>query len=269
MVKSAEVTGRLIEVFNFLADYLEKQARVMAKVKNALIYPIVVLTLFVVVVVLMVTLVLPQITTIFEESKVALPFYTKLLLGVGNFMLNWWWAVLLVLFILIVMLVDYFRSAEGKMVFDEISLRLPVIGQLFQKLYIARFAESARVLIKGGLPIPQAIEIAAHNVGNYVYRDLLHEAVTQIRRGQSFAQALTSIPYFPPLVSQLVSIGEATGRLDELLLKVSDFYSREVEDMVGNLVELIQPALMILIGVLVALLFASILLPLFSLSQAV
>lgn len=267
MVKSAEVTGRLSEVLNFLADYLEKQSILLSKVKNALIYPVFVIVLFIVVVLVMVTVVLPQITPIFEESNVELPFFTKILLFVGTAISKWWWIVLLVLGVLAIMLIDYFQTKEGQAVFDEVSLRLPVIGPLFQKMYIARFAESSRVLIKGGLTIPQAIEISARTVGNVVYQDLLEQAAEQIRKGQLLSRILATMPEFPPLVSQLVSVGESTGRLETLLEKINNFYSREVEDMVNNLVTLIQPALMMGIGIMVAMLFASILLPLYNLSR--
>ncbi len=268
MVKAAEATGRLSEVLDFLADYIEKQAVLISKVKNALIYPIIVIVLFFVVVFIMVSVVLPQMSTIFEEAQIQLPFFTKVLLGFGVFVSQWGWILAVLVFVLFLMGVNYFQTREGKMVFDELSLRLPIVGPLFRKLYIARFAESSRVLIKGGLTIPQAIEISAHTIGNFVFQDLLHDAAEQIRKGKLLSQALAGMHQFPPLVAQLVSVGETTGRLEQLLGKVSDFYSREVEDVVNNLVTLIQPALMLFIGGLVALLFISILSPLYSLSRA-
>lgn len=268
MIKSSEVTGRLAEVLDFLADYLERQSALIAKVKNALIYPAVVILLFIVVVIIMVSLVLPQISSIFDEAEVQLPIATKILLDTGNFISNWGWALGILFIVFFFMMLNYFQTREGKVVFDELVLRVPVLGPLFQKLYVARFAESTRVLIKGGLTIPQAIEISAHTIGNSLYQDLLHAAAEQIRKGQLLSQALAAMPEFPPLVSQLVSVGEATGRLEQLMGKINDFYSRDVEDTVNNLVTLIQPALMLFIGGLVGLLFFSILSPLYSLSRA-
>lgn len=267
MVKSAEVTGRLSEVLNFLADYLEKQAALVAKVKNALIYPAFVIVLFIAVVIIMVSVVLPQITPIFSEASIDLPILTQILLAVGLFVSKWWWGIGILFGIFILMLIDYSQTKEGKVVFDELSLRLPVMGSLFQKLYVARFSESTRMLIKGGLTIPQAIEISSHTIGNAVYRDRLHEASDKIRKGELLSRTLGTMPEFPPLVSQLIAVGESTGRLEQLLEKVTDFYTREVDDMVNNLVTLIQPILMVVIGVMVALLFASILLPLYNLSR--
>ena len=267
MIKSAEVTGRLSEILDFLADYLERQAILLSKVRNALIYPSFVIGLFGVVVIVMVTMVLPQITPIFAESNIPLPFFTQLLLSVGLFATKWWWIIIIALGAIILFLIDYSQTKEGKVVFNEISLRLPFVGKLFQKMYLARFAESAKVLIQGGLTIPQAIEISSRTIGNYVYRDVLHDAAQEVRKGKLLSQALASAPYFPPLVSQLIAVGEATGRLEGLLGKVSDFYRREVEDTVSNLVELIQPALLVIIGIMIAGLFASILLPLYNLTK--
>ncbi len=268
MVKSAEVTGRLSEVLDFLADYSEKQATLIAKVKNALTYPAFVIVLFIVVVAVMVTMVFPQITPIFAESHVALPFFTQVLLGISQFMAAWWWVLAIALVAVVVLLLDYFQTNEGKAVLDTLVLRTPIIGPLFQKLYIARFAESARVLIKGGLTIPQAVEISSHTIGNTIYAELLRDAAEQIRKGKLLSQALAPMSEFPPLVSQLVAVGESTGRLEDLLGKINDFYSREVDNTVSNLVELIQPILMVVIGVIIAILFASILLPIYNLSQA-
>jgi len=163
--------------------------------------------------------------------------------------------------------IDYARTEEGKAVFNEIGLRLPLVGTLLQRSYIARFAESAKVLIQGGLTIPQAIEISSHTISNYVYRDVLHEAAQAVRKGLLLSQALKDAPYFPPLVSQLIAVGESTGRLEALLGKISSFYERQVEDTISNLVELIQPALLVVIGLVVAGLFAAILLPLYNLAS--
>jgi len=267
MVKSAEVTGRLSEVLNFLADYLEKQAALVSKVKNALTYPAFVIGLFIVVVIVMVTMVFPQITPIFSQANIELPFFTKVLLGAGNFMSDWWFFFVIAFVAVIILFVDYFQTGEGKVVFDTLILKMPIVGPLFQKLYISRFAESARVLIKGGLTIPQAVEISSHTIGNAVYAELLHDVAQQIRKGKLLSQALAAMPEFPLLVSQLLSVGESTGRLEDLLSKINDFYTRQVDDTVNNLVTLLQPILMMVIGIVVAILFASILLPIYNLSK--
>jgi type IV pilus assembly protein PilC len=193
---------------------------------------------------------------------------TQIVIFIGEFLVNYWWALLIAFIAVTLVLIDYFQTEEGKTVKDEIILRLPIFGTLFKKLYLTRFAQSSRVLIKGGLTIPQAVEISSRTIGNRIYRELFHKAAEEVRRGKLLSEALSKRREFPPLVSQLISVGESTGRLDNLLEKISDFYTREVEDIVNNLVSLIQPILMIVIGLLVALLFASILLPIYNLSTS-
>jgi len=190
------------------------------------------------------------------------------LLGSGNFLAEWWLAILIIAGVFIFLIVDYFNTKEGKIVFDELRVRLPVIGDLYKKLYVARFAESTSVLIKGGIPIAQSLEIAGHNIGSIVYRDVLHNVADAVRAGQLMSQALAEQEkYFPPLVYQMVAVGESTGKLESLLSRISAFYTREVDDAVSSLVELIQPVLMVGIGVLVALLFVAVLLPIYNLAQ--
>ncbi len=269
LIRSAEITGRMEEATNYLADYLEKEVAISGKVKNALIYPVVVILLFLVVVGVMAGVVLPQIEPIFKEAGVDIPIYTNLILIFGKFIAAWWWAVILVLLGSFVLIVDYFRTPEGRGVADEVILRMPVFGRILKQLYVARFAESVSILIKGGIPISQTLEISSVTIGSVIYRDLLRQVAEDVRRGELLSQSLgKNEEYFPPLVSQMVAIGESTGRLEELLSRISSFYTREVDSLLGNLVELIQPALMLVIGVLVGGLFASILVPIYNLAQS-
>lgn len=269
MVRSAEITGRLEESITFLADYLDKESVWRSRVRNALIYPIIVIVLFLIVAGILLTTVFPQIEPLFKETNVELPLITQFFLFSGNFILNWWWAIILITVIFIFLLIDYFQHGEGKAVANELAIKLPIFGNLFRKMYVARFAESTSVLIKGGIPITQAIEISGHAVGNLVYRDILHEIAEGVRGGDLLSNLLAQNEYyFPALVGQMVAIGESTGRLDETLSRISHFFIREVDDILNNLVELIQPILIAVIGIFVGLLFASILIPIYDLAQA-
>ncbi len=268
LIRSAEVTGRVEEAMKFLADYLEKEMGLLTKVRNALIYPVFVVVLFIVTGGILMGVVFPQIEPIFQESNIALPMVTQIFLAAGHFLANWWLAIILVFIILLILVIDYFRTEEGKVVFDQLAINTPIFGNLFKKVYVARFAEAASVLIKGGIPIAQAIEISGHTIGSILYRDALHEAAESLRRGELLSQALEQREnFFPPLVSQMVAVGENTGRLDEMFDRISIFYTRDVDSLVSSLVELIQPALILFIGALVGLLFASILLPIYNLVQ--
>lgn len=269
MVRSSEITGRLEEAMTFLADYIDKESMWRSRIRNALIYPIIVIVLFLGVVGVILTVVFPQIAPIFEESGMALPFLTKVFLTSGDFALEWWWAIILIFALFIFLLTDYFKSEEGKIVANELAIKIPIFGNLFKRIYVARFVESTAILIKGGIPITQAIEVSGHAIGNIVYRDILHEVAEGVRGGELLSALLSRNEYyFPALVGQMVAIGESTGRLDEILLRISTFYTREVDDVLNNLTELVQPILITVIGVFVGLLFASVLIPIYNLAQA-
>lgn len=269
LIRSAEVTGRVEEAMDFLADYLEKEIALISKVRNALIYPAFILVLSFIVGGILIGLVFPQLKIVFEEAGTQLPYITSALFAIGDFIRNWWLAILIALMIFIFVLLDYFRSPEGRVVLDQFGINLPGIGRLFKNLYITRFAEATRVLIKGGIPITQSITIAGHTVGSMIYRDALHEIAERVKQGELLSQAMSEKEfYFPILACQMIAVGEQTGKLEEMLERISFFYSREVDNMVSNLVELIQPTIMVIIGLMVGLLFASVLIPIYNLVQA-
>ncbi len=270
LIQSAEVTGRIEEAMNILADFLEKELVIRSRVKSALIYPVFVITLAFIVGGVLVALVFPQIAEIFEEAEVQLPLITRFFLGLGFFINKWWFAILIFIAVLALVIADYLRTEEGKAVLDEIVLNTPLLGAFFRKVYVSRFAEVASVLIRGGIPIAQAIEIGGHTVGSALYREVLHEIAESVRRGELLSQAFARYDrYFPIIVGQMVAVGEHTGKIDEVFIRIGNFYTREIEALVANLIELIQPVLMIFIGIVVALLFASILFPIYNLIQVI
>ena len=268
MIRAAEVTGRVEEAAAYLADYIEKQNTLVSKVKGALMYPIIMVALFLVVGGIITTVVLPQIGPIFEESNVELPFITRILVSSGEFLASWWWFVLFGLGFIVFVFIDYFRTPEGRVVIDELFLRTPGVSTLLKQLHVARLSDSLAVLLKGAVPVAQAVEITGQTIGSAAYKDLLQQVAEDVRRGELLSQSLSNrSEFFPPFVSQMVAIGEKTGRLEELLGRVSTFYTQEVNKTVNNLVELIQPLLMVFIGVMVGGLFASILIPIYNLVQ--
>ncbi len=268
MVHSAEVTGRLEQALVFLADYLEKEAQWQSKITSALIYPIILLVLFIIVGGIMVAVVFPKIQATFVESGVDMPVFSKVVFSLGGFIAQWWWILLLGIFGAVFVAVDYLRSEEGKTVVGEIVLRLPIFGKLFRKIYITRFSQSFAVLIQGGIPVTQAIEIAGDTIANVAYKEAFHAIADGVREGALLSQLLLANPkLFPDMVGQMTAIGETTGRLDAIMLKIADFYGREADSMLGNLSELLQPLLVAIMGVLIATLFASILTPIYNLAQ--
>ncbi len=268
MVRSAEVSGRLEQTLLFLADYLEREMKLNSKVKGAMIYPIFVIGVFVAVLAIVVTFVIPQLQSIFTEVNAELPVLTRILMSAGGFLSDWGWIILIFLSVAIVFAIRYFRSQEGKQVWDEIILSIPVIGGLNKKIAITRMSTSINVLLKGGLPIASSLEISGRVVDNIIFQRILNETADDIRKGGSISGSFARYPdYFPPMVTQMIVIGENSGKIDELLEKVATFYNEEVQNAINNAVELIQPILIVFLGVFIGLFVAAVLIPIYNLAQ--
>ena len=269
MVKTAEVTGNLNEIAGFLADYTEKEGILASKATSAMIYPAVVVGLFIAVALILMIFVFPQLLPIFEQSNVQLPLYTQILLSSGTFLAKWWFVVIIVLISLAVLAFNYVRTPEGTALVDDLKIKLPLLKRIFLPLVITRFSNAAALLIHGGIPIAQALEIIGRMMGNVLYRDIMHDVAESVRQGKLLSQSIEEYPeYFPSLVSQMISIGETTGKIEQVFSRLAVFYGKEADAVLNNLVDLIQPALMVVIGVMVAFLFASVLIPLYSLTAS-
>ncbi len=268
MIRSAEVTGNLDEVMEFLADYNEREANLISKARSAMIYPAVIIVLFVVVAIVMMVVVFPQIRPIFEQSGVELPLLSRIFLNSGQVISDWWFAFLLGLAVIIVMVADYVQSPEGKAFLSDLKIKAPIIKKVYIPITMTRFANASAMLLQGGVPVAQAMEIVGETIDSSLYREILHDISNDVRQGVSLSQAIIQRPeYFPSLVHQMVAVGETSGQLTQMFKKISDFYTREADTMVSNLVELIQPVLLVGVAIFVGLLFGSILLPLYSLTS--
>jgi len=270
MVRAAEVTGNLAEVAAFLADYTEREGDLASKATSALIYPGIVLGLFLVVAFILLTFVFPQIKPIFDQSGVDLPWYTAWFLSAGLFLQKWWIVAVVGAALLGIVVFDYFRTPEGVALLDDMKLRIPVMKKVFFPLLMARFGNAAELLIHGGVPIAQALEIISHMMGNVLYQDVVHQVAEDVRQGKLLSESLADYPrYFPVMVPQMVSVGETTGKIEEMFRRFSGIYTREANQTMDNLVDLIQPILMIGMGLMVGLLFASILVPMYQLTASI
>ncbi len=270
MIRAAEVTGNLNEVAAFLADYTEKEGDLASKAASALVYPGIVIGLFIIVAFILVTFVYPSLGSVFAQNGVALPWYTQVLLNTGNFLHAWWIAVIVAVIILGVLGINYSQTDEGQALLDEAKIRLPIVKKVYSPVIMARFGNSAALLVHGGIPIAQALEIIGHMVGNSLYRDVVHDIAEDVRQGSLLSQSIAKYPqFFPPLVSQMVAVGETTGKIEEMFMRLSGIYTREANEITNNLVDLIQPVLMIGIGLMVGLLFASILIPIYNLTDSI
>lgn len=270
MVRSAEITGNMEKVVGFLADYIEKESVLVTKARSALIYPGIIIGLFVVVAIIMVTVVFPQIEPVFAESGVALPWFTSFLIGSGKFFRQWWLAFALLFAVALAVILDYLQTDEGKALKDELFVRLPLVKKIYLPLIITRLSNTAAMLLMGGVPMAQAVEVVSQTIGNVLYRDLLRDVSQDVRQGVHLAQSMGKSPeYFPVLATQMIAVGEATGQVDQMFTRVANFYGKEADTVINNLVDLIQPLLMIGIGLLVGVLFASVLLPLYQLTTSI
>ncbi len=266
MVRSAEITGNLENVMNFLADYLEREYSLQKRVESALIYPGMIIGLFIVVSFILVAFVIPQISPIFRDAGVNLPFFVMILVGVGAFVGQWWPVVALGLFFLALFAIDYFQTPEGKALKDELKIKLPMLKSIYLPLTITRIANSASMLLRGGVPIVQSLEIIGETADNVVYKEIMHQIAEEVRQGQQISASASKYPeYFPSTVTQMIAVGEAAGQLEQTFSRISVFYGREADSVINNIVELIQPVLIIGVGILVGLLFSSILLPIYQL----
>jgi type II secretory pathway component PulF len=268
MVRAAEVTGNMNEVSAFLADYIEKEGELAGKATSAMVYPGIVVGLFIIVAFILVTFVYPSIGIVFTENGVALPWYTQILLTTSTFLSKWWPAVIILVIALGFFVVDYFETTEGEALLDDVKIRFPIVKKVYLPVIMARFGNSAALLVHGGIPIAQAMEIISHMVDNALYREVIQNVAEDVRQGLLLSQSLGKYPaFFPDIVPQMVAVGETTGKVEDMFGRLSKIYTREADEITNNLVDLIQPILMIGIGIMVGLLFASILIPIYNLTS--
>ncbi|OGE80641.1 MAG: hypothetical protein A2660_00840 [Candidatus Doudnabacteria bacterium RIFCSPHIGHO2_01_FULL_45_18] len=268
LLRAGELSGTMDESLGYLANQLEKDYDLRSKVIGSLSYPAFIVAALIIVGFLMFIYVLPPLVAILQDSKVELPFTTKILIATTNFFQNFWWLAIIIIVSSISGFTFYIKTTGGRYVIDALKIRVPVIGKLFQKIYMARFARNLSTLIFGGIPIVQALDSVSDIVGNAVYKEIILDASIQVRNGKSIASALTQRPEFPVIVAQMTQIGESTGRLQEILEKLAVFYEKEVDSVLKVLTTLLEPVIMMFLGLAVAVMVAGILLPIYNLAGA-
>lgn len=266
IVKSGEISGHLSEVLNYLAEHLEREYILNAKIRGAMLYPSFVVSAFIIVGILMITFVIPKLTTILAESGKELPFITKILIGTSSFSKKYFWVLILIIGLAIPSFRLFSKRTEGKEFLDKLNLRIPIIGKIIQKVILARMADNLSTLIKGGLSITQALDITADVVGNSVYKNIILESKEAVKRGMPISSVFLYKKQVPAMVTQMIQVGERSGKIDEVLSNLANFYQKEVDALVDNLVALIEPILIVVLGLFVAGLVAAILLPIYNIS---
>jgi len=268
LVKAGEESGSLKKSFDYLADYLDRQYETIAKAKNALIYPAFVISVFILVMVLMLTLVIPNIATILTESGQELPIYTKIVVGLSDFLVNFIGLILIAIAGGAIGMWQFLQTDVGKRAKDEFIISVPYLGDLQRKLLLTRICDNMATMLGSGISIVQALEVTADVVDNIVYQEIILAALSEVKGGRSFADAIAEYPEIPGVLAQMAKVGEETGSLGNILSTLANFYRREVNNAVDTLIGLIEPAMIVLLGLGVGLLLTSVLMPIYNLTSS-
>ncbi len=270
MVRAGEESGKLDQTFGYLADYLERSYEITSKAKNALIYPAFVIFTFVVVMILMLTLVIPRISAILLESGQDIPIYTKVVIALSSFFVHY--GVFFAIFLVVggIFLWRFSKTSRGSMYLDALKLSVPYIGELYRKLYLSRISDNLSTMLQSGIPMIRALEITSSVVGNDLYKQNLLAATEAVKGGSAVSEALSPYPgEIPGIMVQMMKVGEESGELGPILKTLSRFYQREVTNTVDTLVNLIEPIMIVALGLGVGVLLASVLIPIYNISSAI
>jgi len=268
LVKAGEESGSLKKSFDYLADYLDRQYETIAKAKNALIYPAFVISVFILVMVLMLTLVIPNIATILTASGQELPIYTKIVVGLSDFLVNFIGLILIAIAGGAIGMWKFLQTDVGKRAKDEFIISVPYLGDLQRKLLLTRICDNMATMLGSGISIVQALEVTADVVDNIVYQEIILAALSEVKGGRSFADAIAEYPEIPGVLAQMAKVGEETGSLGNILSTLANFYRREVNNAVDTLIGLIEPVMIVLLGLGVGVLLTSVLMPIYNLTSS-
>jgi len=266
IIKAGEVSGNLRKSVDYVADNIEKNYNLTSKVRSALLYPAIVLVVFFIISFIVVSFIVPKLTIVIKELHVETPWYTNIVIWVGDFMSVYWWAVALAILGAIGGFVYYLKTEDGTKEWDQVKLKLPIFGKLFQEIYIARFADNLAVLLKGGIPIIRALTVVSSVINNTQYQAIFLRAADEVKIGGQMSDVFRKFPLIPPIVSQMVKIGEESGQIDLVLEHVARFYEQETDQATKNLSSLIEPVLIVVIGIAVGVLAVSVIMPIYNIA---
>lgn len=267
IVRSGESSGKLDIVLEQLATRLEQNDDFNSKVKAALYYPIFIIITMVLIVVLMMLYIVPQLKTVFEENGIELPWTTKLVLALSNFTVHYWWLELIVLIAIIIGFSFLIRTREGGSWWDRTKIHIPIMSELYSLIYMARFCRTMSMLLQAGIPIMETIAITADVIQNRIYTESLKNIAAQVERGIPMSVPMQKDRNFPPIVSEMMMVGEQTGKVGQILTKLAEYYEKETDTKIKGLVGLIEPVIIVIIGCGVGFLVFSIIYPIYSIAQ--
>jgi type IV pilus assembly protein PilC len=267
LVAAGEASGTLDTALERIAVQQEKDADIVSKIRGAMIYPIIVLIVMLLVVTFMLVKVLPQVQMLYSAFPGStLPIETRLLLSTSRFVIKDWWIVIIIALVLIIATTRFGRTLSGKRLYDTIKLRMPPVGKLFQKLYMARFARTGSTLVSAGVPLLQVLNVTSDAVSNVLVQDSIKKAADKVKGGKALSDSLQGDPNFLSLVPNMIRIGEESGSLEKMLAKVADYYEKEVDSTIQAISTIIEPIMMVLLGVMALIIVAAVLLPIYQLA---
>lgn len=269
MVRAGEASGSLDVVLDRLAELGEHEQALRSRFKSALAYPIFMFLVASVVLFFLITFVVPNITQIFQEMHQALPLPTLILIGVSNFLLRFWWVLVLAIFCAIVLIKRFTKTPNGRRAADLFKLRVPVIGPINKKITLARFGRTLGSLLQAGVPLISALQIVRNVVNNVIIAEVIENATDDIQGGRSLAGTLADGPWFPSIAVQMISVGEKGGELENMLGRIADTYEREVETRIMAMTSMLEPVMILFMGLIVGFIVVSILLPIFEMNQMI
>lgn len=269
MIRAAELGGILDQILDRLAGFLEYEAEIRGKIKGAMMYPVMVLLFSQIMLFALFTFVLPKFKEIFTGMNMEMPFVTKMLFDMGDFMQAYWWSIILAGVVFFFGVRAWGKTPDGRYKLDYLKLRIPIVGDLNLKMSVARFSRTFGTLINSGVPMMRSLEIVGETMNNSVLSQAIDATRSSIREGNKLSLPLTQSQLFPTLVTTMIDVGEESGRLSEMLVKVGDFYDAEVEATVKGLTSMIEPLLIIFLGVIVGFIAMSIMIPIFTMVNGV
>jgi len=269
MIKAGELSGNLQRSILFLAENTEKNYELNSKIKSALFYPVFVLCAALIIAFVVCTTVLPKLTAVFKGMDVAIPWYTTIMMNIGDFMSAYWWVVLVFIIAIVGGSIYYITTEDGKREWDVLKMKIPIVGNLFQDVYVSRFSENLAVLLNGGIPIVRALVIVSEVVGSTVYEGIILRAADEVKTGGAMSNVFARSTEFPPIVAQMIKIGEEAGKISEVLQHVSDFYSKETDRITRNLSTMLEPILICFLGLGVGVLVFAILVPIYDMTSQI
>jgi type II secretory pathway component PulF len=269
MIRSSETSGQMEKVLEYLAEQQEKDYDLTSRLYGALTYPAFIVVALVVVGFIMIAFVVPKLTQILVEANVALPITTRILIAVSGFFSAYWWAIIALAIGAGVAFRFSLQTPTGRLAFDRLLLQLPIMKMLFSRIYAVRFCRSLSTLLRGGIDQISALEVVAGVVGNAVWQQMVYATIREVNEGNSITTVFANNPYVPTMMTQMLAVGEETGSLQMVCERVAAFFSREVDNITASLVTLIEPMVIIVLGIGVGIMISAILLPLYQLSSAI